>query len=561
MWNGVPEDWGKGCYRDIPWSKYVLLARERQKRDLRRAEEQDPNFPFYFDWQASEHAVWFASLLRQFEGQFYGQTLSLSDWQEWDLIRPLFGWKKLDGTRRFSQADIFLTRKQGKSTLAAFIGAYMQIADKEFGAQVASAATKEDQARIVFEAAARMLRLSPELGPEIKQFKKSIFNEQLGSRFFPLGRDSKTQDGLNLHCAIIDEYHAHKTAEMRNVCRSSMGNRRQPLLVTISTLGYGDKTPCDEEFELACALLDGRLENENKLVFLATVDDPEKWEDETEWIKANPNMGITMTLERFRADFESAVQSPRYREEFKCKRLNIKGKKYGQWLPMEKWNAGGVAIDWSFFKGKRCFGGLDLGITRDISALSLAFLGDEKPNPSVYVLMRYWIAEEGMYERFKNDGVSYPTWAEQGWITTTPGNTTRYDIIRKDINDLADEFEIKEIAVDRAHAHQLMQELADDGFDVVKHAQTMLAMNMPCRSFEELVLQQRIRHGNDPVLRWMVSNVAIVRDGNENIKVVKDRSGDRVDGVVAAIMAIGRLLIAPQPQNFVYNIRKGIYVG
>jgi len=180
--------------------------------------------------------------------------------------------------------------------------------------------------------------------------------------------------------------------------------------------------------------------------------------------------------------------------------------------------------------------------------------------PPIYVMGRYWCPEEGLHRKYQEDGVNYPEWARDGWITTTPGGTTRYDFVRRDINALAEEFEIAEIAVDRAHGHELMVQLADDGFDVVKHAQSMMAMTFPCRSTEELILEARLKHGDDPVLRWMAGNCAVVQDGNDNIKIMKDKSGDRVDGMVALVMGVGRLLIAPEPTNFVYNNR-GIYVA
>lgn len=564
-WNGVPEHWGRGYYRNVPVSRYVKLCRERQQRDLQRWLDNDPSFPFYFDWEESERAVWFMSLLRHFEGKFFNEPFELADWQEWDIVRPLFGWrKKIDHTRRFKEASVFIPKKNGKSALAAAIGAYLLIADKEYGAQVVCAATKEDQAKIVYEAARKMIGLSPELRSEIKTFRKSFINEFLGSRFFALGKDSKTSDGLNIHGGIVDEYHAHKTSEIRDIVRQGMATRTQPLFLLITTLGYGDSTPCDEEFELAKRILEGTVHDDHYLSFIATVDEPDRWDDEEEWFRANPNLGISIAIERFREDFESANKSPTKREEFKCKRLNIKGKKYGQWITITDYKACGGPIDWARFKGARAFGGLDLGITKDLSAFGLAFMDDQiEPEktldgeiilPPVYLKMRYWIPEEGMHERYRDDGVPYPGWVEEGWMKTTPGSATRYDIVRKDINDLSEEFEISQIAIDRAHAHQLMTDLQDDGHTIVKHAQTMMAMNMPVRQFEELILQGRLRHGDDPVLQWNIANVAIARDGNDNMKIVKDKSGDRVDGAVAAVMAVGLLLISPEP---VYK-RRGI---
>lgn len=556
-WNGKSQDWGKGFYRDIAWSKLVLKARQRHIRDLERSQKKDPDFPYYFDWEAGEHAVRFIQLLRHVDGEWAGKPFLLSDWQEWDIVRPIFGWKCLDGTRRFRDAFISVARKNGKSSLIAAMGAYMFLADREFGAQVYAAATKEEQARIVFEMARKMIEFSPELRQQIKSFKKTFVCDKTASRFMPLGRDSKTMDGFSVHCGIIDEYHAHKTSEMYDVLDDGRGARRQSLLLNITTAGFNVSSPCKKEWDLVVKILDGLLENHRYFGFIATADDPAKWREEESWFQGNPNFGISIYPQGFKSDFDKADASMQKQNSFKTKRLNVWTEQATRWISMEKYALCEGEVDPEWFKGRRCFGGLDLGITKDLSALALAFLDDSKPKgqEDVYLLMKYWIPEVGKYERYKNDGVNYPEWCDAGWITTTPGETTRYDYIRRDIAELAEQYEIAEIAIDRAHAHELMVQLADDGLNIVKHAQNLMAMNFPCRSFEELILQRRLKPGVDPVFKWQVSNCAIITDGNENIKIVKDKSGDRVDGVVAAVMGIGRALIAPEPVKSVYEAR------
>lgn len=533
----------------------MLAVRERHAKDLARQKTTD--FPYIFDSAAAEHAVRFIRLLRHVEGEWAGRQFELSDWQEFDIVRPLFGWKCLDGTRRFRDAFIAVARKNGKSSLVAAIAAYMLMADGEFGAQVYAAATKEEQARIVWDMARRMISYSPELQKHIVAFKRTFAVDRTASRFMPLGRDSKTMDGFSVHCGIIDEYHAHKTSEMYDVIDDGRGARRQPLLLTITTAGFNIASPCRKEWDLAEKILSGTLVNDRYFVFIACADEPDRWRDEAEWWKANPNMGVSVYLDGFKSDFHKAAGSPQKQNSFKTKRLNLWTEQNTRWITNESWAACDGEINLDFLKGRRCFGGLDLGITRDLSALALAFVDTTRSvdQPDVFLLMKYWIPAVGKMERYQNDGVNYPEWVDAGWMSETPGETTRYDIIRRDINELREQYDIAEIAIDRAHAHELMTQLADDGLNIVKHAQTLMAMNFPCRAFEELVLEKRLHHGNDPVLRWMVSNAAILTDGNENIKVVKDKSSDRVDGVVAAIMAIGRLLIAPEPQKSVYKER------
>lgn len=408
-----------------------------------------------------------------------------------------------------------------------------------------------------------MIAQCPDMREHTKSFKSAIVFQPLGSKFLPLGSDSDKQDGFSVHAAIVDEYHAHKTSEMFDVLSSGRGSRRQPLLFVITTAGFGSSTPCRKESDYAKKVLEGIIENEEYFAFIATVDNAEDWKNPDEWIKANPNWGISVYEEGFQSEFNEAEQSPAKQNGFKTKRLNLWCEQATRWINVSKWDACGGEINLDLLKGRRCWCGLDLGITRDLSAFCAAFMVPVpgKEQPDVYLLMKYWCCEEGLHRRYHDDGVPYPLWAGQGWITTTPGDSTRYDIIRQSIAAFAEEYEIAEIAIDRAHAHQLMVELADDGHTIVKHAQTCLAMNFPCRSLEELMLNHQLKHGGDPVLRWMASNVAILTDGNENMKIVKDKSGDRVDGMVAAAMAVGRLLIAPQDEVFIYNRRAGLFVA
>jgi len=558
-WDGKPENWGKGYYRDIPWSAYVLKARARHQRDLERAARNDPNFPYYFDWNESERAVEFIKKLRHIDGEWAGRPFELSDWQEWDIVRPLLGWKCLDGTRRFRDAFIAVARKNGKSSLIAAIADYLFLADGEYGAQVYACATKEDQARIVWDMARKMIEFSPELNPYIKSFKKSFVSELIGARFQPLGRDSKTMDGFSPHCGVIDEYHAHKTSDMYDVIDDGRGARRQSMLLTITTAGFDVSSPCKKEWDLVVKILNQVLENESYFGFIATVDDPEKWEDEAEHWKANPNMGISIYYEGFKKDFEKAQQSAQKQNSFKTKRLNVWTEQATKWITASKYQNCDGEINIDFLKKKRCFGGLDLGKSGDISAFALAFMDDTMPKGEeyIYLLMKFWIPEVGKKTRSEIDGVNYNEWADQGWINTTPGEVTRYDYIRRDINALSEEFDIAEIAADPAHGHQLLQDLSDDGLEIVKHGQGFTAMNSPCVATEELIKNERFRHGNNPVLRWMFSNAAIIQDGFERIRLFKPASGDRIDGVTASVMAVGRLLIAPEPVISVYA-RRGL---
>lgn len=464
-------------------------------------------------------------------------------------------------TGSFLASDGFVVTHN--SPLATGIALYLLMADQEYGAQVYTAATKEDQARICYDYAEKMLRFS-----DLKRFfditRKSIYCPELGSAYKPLGRDSKTQDGFSVHGAVVDEYHAHKTTGVLDVLTSARGARRQPLIVIITTAGFGTP-PCKRESDVAKGILEGRLPNENYFAFISTMDEGDDWKDPAVWEKVNPNWGISLNPEGFEVEFQEAILSLEKQNSFKTKKLNLWTEQATRWISMEQYSKNDGEVDWSRFYGKPCVGGIDLGLTQDLSALALAFMGDKEEadkdgNIPVYLMVKYWVPEEGLRARYERDGLNYPAWAEEGWINVIPGAVTNVEFIRRDINELADKFALNKIYIDRAHASDLVVKLADDGFDMAKHHQGFVSMNFPCRSFEELILAGNLRHGNDPVLRWMVSNAAVAKDPADNIKVVKDKSGDRVDGVVAACMAIGGLLIEPEPHRSVY-LDQGIYVG
>lgn len=559
--DGIPKHWGRGHYRDVPICKWARLSRERQVRDLERSLSGDPEFPYYYDDKAADRVVKFFSQLRFYDGEWAGQRFILADWQEWDLIRVLFGWRsRLDGLRRFRRADIIVPKKQGKTPIAAGIGAYMMLADREPGARVLCGATSKTQAREVWDAAMKMILRSPELRGQVVAFKQALFNPILGSSFVPISRSSEAADGPSVHCGIMDEIHAHKDRALLDIVDRALGARRQPLVLNISTLGVIGTSPVWDIVKFIKEVLERRKDNEKQFCYFTTVDDPEKWTDPVEWQKANPNLGISIYPAGFADDIKNAVDMPSKQNLVKCKNLNIPVTAESKWLNMEDWDLCGGTIEPETLKHKPCYGGLDLGISKDISALALAFrLGAVEINgqirPLIWLLMRYWVPAEGILTRWQEDGVDYPQWERAGWIKALPGRTTNNDIIRGDIIELGREYQIKRISADRAHAHELMTHLAEDDFEIHDHLQTLRAMTFPVRSFEDLVLEHRLRHQDDPVLKWMAGNAVVIQGGDNMIKVVKDKSPDRVDGITAAVMAIGQLLIAPADEENVYATR------
>ena len=557
---------GWGEYRDVPLSPWVVLSRDRQVRDLERAAENDPSFPYYYDSDAADRAVKFISELRHYKGVHKGKPFILTDWQEWDIVRPLFGWRrKSDGSRRFRKAFVEVARKNGKTALAAAIMLYLMLADGEFGAEIFSVATKEAQAKRCWDAAAKFCKHSPKLRALVRQYSKRINCDFNDSFFLPLGADSHTEDGWDPHGTCVDEYHAHPTDGMIEVMKTGMGARRQPLLFIITTAGDNPDGPCKQEEDYCKKVLTPQLDivNEQYLIYIAQPDNEDDFLDESTWWKANPNLGITVLWDYIREQCREADQKPSKRADFLTKNLNMWVKGAQKFIDMPKWHRCKGKLDLDWLAGRRCFGGLDMGVSGDLSALALAFGGDEileKGKRLIYLLMRYWAPEQGAWLAGRTDKVDYLRWAEAGWIKLTPGERTSRQVVFDDILELAGNYEIAELAVDTNYAVQLADDLAQENLLVLPHRQTAPAMNLGVRELEDAYIEQRLIHGEDPVLTWMAGNVVPYEDANENLKFLKNRSTGRIDGMVAATMAIGRLLTAKEPVASPYKKRGIVFL-
>lgn len=555
-WNGNPDDWGSGFYRDVPVSRWVRKARERHIRDLKRA-QSDPTFKYYFDEKAADHAVWWIeNSIVHWKGKWKGQKFKLSAWQEWDIIRVLFGWRrKSDGARRYRRALMMVARKNGKSTLLAAIALYMLVADGEAGAHVYCAATKEAQAKLIWRDARKFIKHSPFLKAVVECRSKVLLFDHQDGEFHALGKDSDTQDGLDVHCGIIDEYHAHKDSGMLGVLDSAVGQRRQPLIVIISTAGFGLESPCREEQGMAERVLnqDEGFENDEYFAYICTVDDPDKWEEEDEWYKANPELGLSMSLEDFANECKTAKQLPSKRVNFRVKRLNIWMSAKDLWLPsVEPWTNTQREIDWSALKTARCVVSVDLGKNQDLTAISQVFKVPDPSHDSGYKLIaRTWhyCPEHGIEERTREDHVPYERWSDAGHLIATPGKTTRIPTIEAKIRELWNTYNVDEVVLDGWNALDLIGRLTDDQIKAYEHGQTMRHMGPPCRLFEAHFIEERIDHEPNPMMNWQIGHAVVVRDGNDNMKLMKNLSADRIDGLVSLVMGVGRILIVPDPPS------------
>ena len=528
----------------IPACKWVRLACARHLRDLKRG-------LFTWDAKEAERSIEFLRLMRHWKGEFAGQQFEPEPWQRF-IVGSVFGWKREDGTRRYRCALVVVPRKNGKTFLGAGVCLRLLCADGENGAEVYSLATKEEQARIVWNDGKEIIRASKGFGEMLRRTVSEIRFEPSSSSWKPLGADSETLDGLNPHAALCDELHAWKDRRLWDIIDSAFGARRQPLMFQIST--EGDVR--DGIFDEQVALLQRILENEeladgagaNYFGVIYTLDKGDDPMAPDSWAKANPNLGVSKSLEYMREQAAKAKLSPGKLRDFLTKQLDVRpAKDAAGWLSVARWDAcmGGKLTPAGCFerlRGLVVSGGLDLARAGDMTAAAFsAKLTDGR----VATAWRYWLPEDGLRERCLRDGAPYDEWARQGWITLTPGNVTDFRQVESDIAALCKELNVSALYFDPMGAFDLAMRLRDDhGINVVEFRQTFGNYALPCREFERLVEGGLIEHGGNPVARYNVEN-AVARTGpSGNVMPDKGKSRKRIDGLVAAIMSGAGVLTA-----------------
>lgn len=513
----------------------------------------------YFDEAAANRvAQFFPRFLRHSKGQWAGQPFYLLPWQEEGIIKPLFGWKRPDGYRRYRTAYIEIPKKNGKSTLCAGLALYLLTKDNEPGAEIYSAAADRAQASIVYNEAAAMMKSSPPLRKRLKNIpsQKVITYEATNSFYKVLSADAYTKEGLNIHGLLFDELHAQKSRELWDTLVYGGAARRQPLLIAITTAGTDKNSICYEQHEYAVKVADGTIEDDTFFPFVLCADGlKDDWEDPEVWKRVNPSLGITISWESFEADFRAAKESPRKQNAFKRYRLNIWTSTETRWLDMAKWDVCDAAPE--FPENEPCYLGLDLSSTTDITAAALFC-----PKTGG-VKVWSWIPQENMDVRERRDKVPFSQWARDGWITPTPGNVVDYAFIRKTINDIKAQYPgVKIIGYDEWNATQLALQLEqEDGMSVMPIRQGFRTLSPACKELEKLVMDGKLRHGGNPVLRWAVNNVVIQNDPNDNIRPVKSKATERIDPAVALIIAIAayQQMQLKEQEESVYEER-GIFV-
>ncbi|MEX1230060.1 MAG: terminase TerL endonuclease subunit [Planctomycetaceae bacterium] len=494
--------------------------------------------------------TFFTRFLRHSKGEWADKPFTLLDWQWEEVIAPLFGWLRPDGTRRFRRGYIEVPKKNGKSALFSGLGLYLLVGDHEPGAEIYSAAVDRDQASIVFNEAAHMVESSPHLSSRLKLIRstKRIVCHRSRSLYRALSADVPAKEGLNAHAILIDELHAQKNRDLWDTLRYAGAARRQPLHLAITTAGYDRHSICWEQHDYALKVLDGTIEDLSFFAYITAAGVDDDWTQPDVWRKANPSLGITIKEEQFAEDCREAQESSAKENSFRRYRLNQWTEQDVRWINMQKWDACGGPLQ--IAAGQLCYAGLDLSSTTDISALVLVFPSEEGNDERYDVLPFFWVPEEGAKQRERRDHVPYRQWIQQGHIAATDGEVIDYEVIRKKINDLGQQFDIREIALDRWNATQLATQLMGDGFQMVAFGQGYGSMNAPTKKLDELIRAGKIAHGNNPVFRWMAGNVSLEQDAADNWKPSKKKSIERIDGIVALIMGLDRATTQPPPYQW-----------
>lgn len=511
---------------------------------------------FWFDERAAGVAVaFFERLLVHTKGEWAGKPFELQAWQRDEVIRPLFGWKrKSDGTRKFRRAYIEIPRKNGKSTLSAGIALFLLFADGEPGAEVYSAAADRDQAAIVFDEAKAMVEGSQVLSSRGQVFKRAIVIPGERAVYRVLSADAYTKHGLNAHGIVFDELHAQPSRDLWDVLNTSTGARRQPMMVMITTAGFDRESICWEQHEYARQVMKGIIQDDEFFVYVAAADDDDDWTDPEIWKKANPSYGVTVKADYLEAEARRAAASPAYQNTFRRLHLDQWTQQETRWLDMAAWEACDGAVDEKLLEGSVCYGALDLASSSDLASLVLDFPAEPGEEEKHAWLAYFWIPRDNMIERVRKDRASYDVWTRQGLIETTEGNVIDFDAIISKVIGLGERFHIKEIAFDRWGAFQVSQKLEGAGFTMVGFGQGFQSMSPPTKELLRIVMDKKLAHGGNPVLRWMADNMVVSTDPAGNVKPNKQKSREKIDGMVAGIMALDRA-IRNGAQNSVYDGR------
>jgi phage terminase large subunit-like protein len=520
---------------------------------------RDADESMRFDAGAALAAVeFFHHRLKHVKGKLYGQPFILEPWQR-AIVGNLFGWKRADGTRRYRRTFVFVPRKNGKTPLAAGLVCWLLFQDGEHGAEIYGAASTHQQACLVWEWVRGYVAFDPEWRELAWTYKgkgsEAVQRSDDYSTYKVVTSDAFSAHGWNTHGGICDELHTWDSGDLLDAMLTSTAARSQPLIVEITTSDYDRESVCNQEHDYAGKVRDGLITDPYYLPVIWEADRQDDWTSPKTWYKANPNLGVSVSEEYMAAECKRARDVPAYENTFKRLHLNIRTEQDVRAVPMELWDACGGKVDESELSGRLCVGGLDLASRNDVAAWVLLFPPTDE-DECWRVLPRFFIPKENAKERERKDGVPYIVWGRQGYVHLTDGNVIDYEYIRAQIEEDGARYGIQSIAGDMWNLEYLRQKLGEIGAIIHGHGQGYRDMSEPTKELLEKILPSgKLAHGGNPVLRWMASNVATSQDPAGNLKPNKKKSSEKIDGIVALIMAIGRWMAEPLEQSSVYETR------
>ena len=498
-----------------------------------------------YDAKKADRAIKFISNLKHTKGKFFGKKFDLLPWQE-QILRDVYGTvRDEDPTiRQYSTAYVEIPKKQGKSELAAAIALNQLCNDDEWRAEVYGCAADRQQASIIYDVAVDMVKQSPALMKRIKLIEsmKRMVYLPTGSVYQVLSAEVATKHGLNVSACVFDELHTQPTRALYDVMTQGSGDARaQPLWFFLTTAGTDRTSICWEVHQKALDILEGRKKDPRFYPVVYGLKEDEDWHLEANWYKANPSLGYTIDVEKVRDAYRKALETPADEMMFRQLRLNQWVKNSVRWMRIDKWDACGGEVDRKRLRGRPCYAGLDLSSTCDLTAFVLVFPPEDEGDKYI-IIPFFWLPEEQMKLRVRRDHVMYDRWAGEGHIYLTEGDVVHYGAVKQKIMEICEMFDVQEIAVDRWNATMMIQELEDEGLNVVRFGQGFKDMSPPTKELMRLVLREEIRHDGNPVLRWCMDNAYVRTDPAGNQKIDKEKSTEKVDGAVATVMALSRAI-------------------
>jgi phage terminase large subunit-like protein len=540
-WTDIAKNYAKEALdtkNNKRFGKWIRLSAERFLKDFDWAKK--PGNPFQYSASEANKICDFISNLPHVEGTWKTEHITLEPFQVFFLCN-LFGFRNLDGTRRFTSVLFAMSRKNAKSSLAAGIGLYCLTMENEKGPQVISAATTGDQAAIVFKIAKRMADKQSQLREafNIECFTRAISCYDNGGLFKAINAKASTQDGLNPSCAILDEIHAHRTHDLLNVLQSAAGGRRNPLFLFTTTEGYETPGPWPEMRKFGQQVLEGVVEADHFLVIFYAIDDKDNEFDESIWEKANPLISVSEPLlKAIRKEATEAKSMPGRHAEFLIKRMNRQSSTANGWIDLQKWKACSGEVPLDELKNEPCYGALDLASTRDLASFRLVW----KKDGIVYTHGWRWVPQTTIAIRTQRNLVPYAGWVRAGFMLETTGEVTDYDEIFKKVVWVKDNFNLVAVAFDQWNAAQIASKLTAEGVEMVQFIQGPKSYHPSMKNFEETYISGKFRHGGDPVLTWCASNIVLRTDANMNMAPDKKKSADKIDDMTALLMANGIMI-------------------